>query len=193
MKRTLQVMHLCLIVAIAALYAWLMLVLPAEDPWRVRISGGVAMALAIWGALVFIETLRLGDAQSWIRRCLDAYRRLLNRGWTLAASTGLLGVVAGGLVFVGAGYGAVEILSNADQDVFVFLSDPGTKPQRIALVAPRQPTTARLPIGQRWLYFATATGEQVPYGTGRIDVLPLWRSHGPQTIRVPEVPKYVGN
>lgn len=191
--RIIQITHFFLVVATVGLYAWLMVVLPADDAWRARISGAVAIALAIWGALVFIEALRSGDAESFKQRCLAAYRRLLNRVPTLAVSTAVLGIVASWLLFVGAGYGQVEFSSDADQDVFVFLSDPGKESEQIALVPAGKRITARLPIGRRWIYFATAKGTQeVPYRTGRIDVLPMWRGHDPQTMSVPEVPRYVG-
>jgi hypothetical protein len=189
--RIVQITHLFLIVATVGLYAWLMIVLPADDPWRARISGGVAVALAVWGALVFVEALRSGNVEGFKQQCLAAYRRLLNRVPTLVVSTAVLGIVASWLLFVGAGYGQVEFSSNAGQDVFVFLSDPGKEPERIALIPASKRITARLPIGQCWIYFATAEGTQVPYRTGRIDVLPMWRSHDPQTMVVPEVPKYV--
>lgn len=193
MMRIVQITHLFLIVATVGLYAWLMAVLPADDPWRVRISGGVAIALAVWGALLFIEALRSGDEKSFKERCLAAYRRLLNRVPTLVLSTAVLGAVAVWLLIVGAGYGEIEFSSNTDQDVFVFLSDPGKAPERVAFIPAGKRITARLPIGRQWIYFATAKGSAVPYRTGRIDVLPMWRRHDPQTIAVPEAPKYVGN
>ena len=192
MIRIVQITHLFLIVATAGLYAWLMAVLPVDDPWRVRISGGVAIALAVWGALLFIEALRSGDEKSLKERCLAAYRRLLNRVPTLIVSTAVLGAVAIWLLFVGAGYGEVEFSSDTDQDVFVFLSDPGKEPERVAVIPAGKRVTARLPIGRQWIYFAAAKGNAVPYRTGRIDVVPMWRSHDPQTMAVPEVPRYVG-
>ena len=193
MIRVVQITHLFLIVATVGLYAWLMAVLPADDPWRVRISGGVAIALALWGALLIIEAVRSGDEKSFKERCLAAYRRFLNRVPTLVISTAILGAVAVWLFFVGAGYGEIEFSSDTDQDVLVFLSNPGKEPERVTLIPAGKRIRARLPIGRQWIYFATAKGSAVPYRTGKIDVLPMWRRHDPQTIAVPEVPRDVGN
>jgi len=191
MIRIAQITHLFLIVATVGLYAWLMVILPTDDPWRVRISGGIAISLAIWSAVVFVEALR-SENDDFKKRCLAAYRQLLNRVPTLVASTAILGVVAGWLVFVGAGYGQVEFSSQADRDVFVFLSNPGKEPERIILVPAGKRVASRLPIGRQWIYFATVQEKQIPYHTGKVDVLSMWRGHRPQEITVPEVPKYVG-
>jgi hypothetical protein len=190
--RILQITHLFLIVVSVALYAWLMAELPTDDPWRVRISAAVAIGTAVWGALVFIEALRSGEEKGFKERCMAAYRRLLSRLPTLVASTVVLGAVAAGLLFLAAAYGEIEFSSNTDQDVAVFLSDPGEKAQRVALIPAGKRITARLPVGRRSIFFQTASGKPDPYRTAKIDVFPIWRAHDPQTIAVPEVPKYVG-
>lgn len=193
MKWITQFIHLFLIVATVGLYAWLMAILPADDPWRVRMSCAVAVATAIWGALVFVEALRLKDQNDLKERVLGAYRRLLNRGITLVLSTMVLGALAGWFVDLGAGYGPVEFSSDTDRDVAVFLSDPEKSPQQVAVIPAGKRVSVRLPIGRHFFYFATAQGKVVPYRTVKIDVPPIWGRHNPETISVPEVPKYARN
>jgi hypothetical protein len=190
--RIVQIAHLTLIVVAAALYAWLMATLLTDDPWRIRITTIVAIAGAFWAALLFIETLRSVDQTTFKDRCIAAYRRLLTRLSTLVASTVVLALVILGLLFLGAGYSAVELSSEADQDVYMFLSNPGKEPQRIALIPSGKRIMVRLPIGRQWIYFESTKGHAVSYRTGKIDVLPFWRNHDPQTLVAPEVPNYVG-
>jgi uncharacterized membrane protein len=84
--RVLQLAHVALIVIVAGLYAWLMATLPPDDVWRTRSSNVVAVVLAIWAALLFLELLRTGDRQGLKERSLNAYRRLLNRAPLLIGS-----------------------------------------------------------------------------------------------------------
>jgi hypothetical protein len=83
--------------------------------------------------------------------------------------------------------------SDRDQDVSVYLSDPGKEPERVAVVPAGKSVAARLPTGRRWIYFETVKGQAVQYRTGRIEVLPPWRQHARQVLVVPEAPKYAGN
>ena len=193
MKTVFQLAHIILIVATAALYAWLVATLPADDPWKVRISASVAIAAAVWAALLFVETLRAKDECGFKERCLGAYRRLLNRTVTLLGSTVVLAAVDVGLIVLGAGYNQVEFASQADQDVSVFISNPGEKAERVAIVPAGKQITTRLPVGRQWIYFETTKGIPVPYRTARLDVPPIWHGTDHLILQVPETLKYEGN
>jgi hypothetical protein len=151
------------------------------------------VAAAVWGALVFVETLRSNDEGSLKKRAFAAYRRLLNRMPTLAASTAGAAAAVVLLAMLAAGYGEVEFASNADEDVLVFLSDPGRAPERLVSVPAKKRATVRVPAGDRRVYFAPATGNGEPYSTARFEVRTNLRGGEPKTVTVPEVPKYVRN
>lgn len=187
-----QFAHLAFLVAIAAAYAALKFLLPADDPDRMRIDALIAVAAAAWAALLFVELLRGHSNDSLKERALSAYRRVLTRPVTLLVSDLVFAGVLAALVYLQFWFRPVEFYSAGD--VEVYQSERDGPPRRLGVLKGKLPASLRLHLGERWLVFYPFSNldrhlpqERASY-TARLDVAPAWREM--KQVVIPEIPLY---